>query len=63
MPFFEKAKLFPAEDSQDLKNNFGTGNCVISVLKLPRIANFDDFQGLATLSSDRVSETPASTRI
>ena len=46
MPFFDKAKLFPAEDSQDLKNNFGTGKCVISVLKLSRIANFDDFDPL-----------------
>ena len=46
MPFFDKAKLFPAEDSQDLKNSFGTGKCVISVLKLSRIANFDDFDPL-----------------
>ena len=46
MPFFDKAKLFPAEDSQDLKSSFGTGKCVISVLKLSRIANFDDFDPL-----------------
>ena len=46
LPFFEEANLFPAEDSQDIKGNYGSGPFKVSILKLGRIANFDDFDPL-----------------
>jgi adenosylcobyric acid synthase len=46
LPFFNKANLFPAEDSHDLRGNHGIGPFKLSILKLPRISNFDDFDPL-----------------
>ena len=52
LPFFEKAHLFPAEDSLELSKKYQNQNQSndtynIAVLRLPRIANFDDIDPLA----------------
>ncbi|MCY4395158.1 MAG: cobyric acid synthase [Rhodospirillaceae bacterium] len=54
VPFFDKAKFLPAEDSYDLAGRSGDGNAGdetgrkvrIAVPHLPRIANFDDLDPL-----------------
>lgn len=51
-PWFQKANLLPAEDSQDLENNTKINNSDKKLIKiavpvLPRIANFDDLDPLA----------------
>jgi len=50
VPFFAAANLLPQEDSQSLdrwKNTDGGGAIKIAVLRLSRIANFDDLDPLA----------------
>ena len=50
LPFFTDANRLPQEDSQSLKGqkkNDGGGGVKISVLRLSRIANFDDLDPLA----------------
>ncbi len=51
-PWFPKANLLPAEDSQDLENNANVKTTSSKLIKvavpvLPRIANFDDLDPLA----------------
>lgn len=49
LPYFSQLSQLPAEDAADLKsvvNSQQTGKLVISVLTLPTIANFDDFDPL-----------------
>ena len=50
VPWFERARLLPAEDVLGLEERTasGTGAAIrIAVLRLPRIANFDDLDPLA----------------
>ena len=47
VPWFDKARMLPAEDAQDLANIKPLGGPTkIVCLKLPRIANFDDLDPL-----------------
>jgi adenosylcobyric acid synthase len=48
VPHFPKANSLPAEDAVALENSPGSqgGDCKVVVLRLPRIANFDDLDPL-----------------
>ena len=48
VPHFSEARNLPAEDAVALEETLAShsGNCMISVLRLPRIANFDDLDPL-----------------
>jgi len=48
VPYFAAARRLPAEDAVALEGTLTTpqSNCLISVLRLPRIANFDDLDPL-----------------
>jgi adenosylcobyric acid synthase len=48
IPHFERARMLPAEDAVALEDvsHSGSGKPLISVLRLPRIANFDDLDPL-----------------
>ncbi|WP_333828474.1 cobyric acid synthase [Pararhodobacter sp.] len=46
LPWFERARLLPAEDALDLGRGAASGGVVVACLALSRIANFDDLDPL-----------------
>lgn len=62
VPFFEPAHQLPAEDAADLAQaTQGEGPLVIAVPMLPRIANFDDLDPLASEPSVQLRMIPRGT--
>jgi adenosylcobyric acid synthase len=58
VPWFERAHRLPAEDSADLGLRRGSGDLLVAVPMLPRIANFDDLDPLAQEPGVRVAMVP-----
>ncbi|WP_373502012.1 cobyric acid synthase [Aestuariivirga sp.] len=71
VPHFSEARNLPAEDAVALEETVAnhSGNCMISVLRLPRIANFDDLdplrleQGVTVHFVQPGTPIPAETRL
>lgn len=58
VPYFAEAARLPAEDAASLRSASGTGALHVVVPQLSRIANFDDFDPLASEADLRLTMVP-----